>query len=135
MPGGCEPEDGLVTELIRVSRDCPSCGHPLNVRSRRSDGKKVIGCTGYPACTFTEEVHPQLARVAAELEAARAELRALNERLTRLTAARQLRPPSTWRGESAPSSPTGTLNKNPKGLDANRVVAELLELRAELRTR
>ena len=29
---------------------CTKCGNPMIVRSRKSDGKKFLGCSAYPNC-------------------------------------------------------------------------------------
>lgn len=35
-------------------KTCPDCGQPMALRTRKSDGNKFYGCTGYPACKHAE---------------------------------------------------------------------------------
>lgn len=38
------------------SENCPLCGEELAEKANRSNGKKFLGCTGYPKCKFTKNV-------------------------------------------------------------------------------
>lgn len=35
---------------------CPSCGNTLVMKTNRSNGKRFLGCSRYPACRFTKDV-------------------------------------------------------------------------------
>ena len=41
--------------VYRLATDCPLYGAPLAVRHVRRTGAFFLGCTGYPACRFTED--------------------------------------------------------------------------------
>jgi len=45
----CEQENDVV---------CPSCGSPMDIRSRRSDGQQFYGCARYPRCSGTRNIDP-----------------------------------------------------------------------------
>ncbi|HSV32333.1 MAG TPA: topoisomerase DNA-binding C4 zinc finger domain-containing protein [Atribacteraceae bacterium] len=44
-------------QLEGDTRDCPRCGKPMQVKSRRSDNHLFWGCTGYAngECRYTED--------------------------------------------------------------------------------
>lgn len=44
-------------QRVFVRKNCPQCTRPLKVRTRRSDGHKFWGCSGYPDhCRYTENM-------------------------------------------------------------------------------
>lgn len=52
--GGPEPAQGTAEEKL-----CPRCGRKLVLRTAKSGayaGKQFWGCTGYPACRYTENI-------------------------------------------------------------------------------
>lgn len=38
----------------RIVKACPCCGQTLTIRRNRESGEEFFGCSGYPACTYTE---------------------------------------------------------------------------------
>lgn len=58
----------------RLATDCPFCGRPMALRTRRNDGSPFLGCTGYSArrepCTFVEAFNLNIGRVERELRTA-----------------------------------------------------------------
>lgn len=42
------------TQLEKVGRKCPKCGHDLVYRYARRNGAKFIGCSNYPNCKYAE---------------------------------------------------------------------------------
>ena len=42
---------------VDLSEPCPTCGQGvLVVRKRRTDGGEFLGCSTFPACTFTRRI-------------------------------------------------------------------------------
>lgn len=39
---------------LRLSTRCPDCGKPIRRIKRKTDNDYFLGCTGYPACRFTD---------------------------------------------------------------------------------
>lgn len=39
------------------TKDCPTCGSLMRVRTNKDNGGRFMGCTGYPiSCTWTEPI-------------------------------------------------------------------------------
>jgi ssDNA-binding Zn-finger/Zn-ribbon topoisomerase 1 len=75
--------------LLRLSGDCPTCSKPLVLRRARQGGDPFIGCTGYPACCFTEKFDAHLQDVLGRLDAMERECAALRQRMSTMEAARR----------------------------------------------
>ncbi len=42
---------------------CPECGRALIVRTNRQDNTQFLGCSRYPACTYTQDELPESVRL------------------------------------------------------------------------
>lgn len=65
--------DGTPKEVVRIASDCPMCERPLK-RVRMKSGDEFTGCTGYPACRFTEPVNWNIDRVMQRLNGAESDV-------------------------------------------------------------
>lgn len=62
--------------VTRLATDCPFCGRPMALRTRRDDGAPFLGCTGFtarPKCSFIESFDLNIGRIERELRAAEAD--------------------------------------------------------------
>lgn len=41
-------------KLLSPGDECSDCGRPMRLRTRKSDGKQFLGCSGFPDCKHTE---------------------------------------------------------------------------------
>jgi hypothetical protein len=60
--------------LARVSADCPYCGSPLHTRTNRVTRIAFMGCSRYPACSFSESAENLLSEMAREIATLEAKL-------------------------------------------------------------
>ena len=37
-----------------IVKPCPACGQPLRIKINRATGDEFLGCSTWPACTYTE---------------------------------------------------------------------------------
>lgn len=54
--------------VVALTGTCPLCNRDLRVRRRRADNEPFIGCSGYPACTYTTDYDVALEQLHDELE-------------------------------------------------------------------
>ena len=57
--------------ITRLASECPLCGKPLTLRSRKSDGEPFMACRGFPRCNFTEAFDLNVGRIEHDINAAR----------------------------------------------------------------
>ena len=109
-----------------VTSLCPECerGH-LRVRRRRVDREPFIGCSKYPACNFIESYDERIQELLKELNAARA-WASLN-----FKAARSKQSPADLDYQVKELIFAFHPDRNPNGLDGNKVVAALNRLRSD----
>ena len=122
---------GATRDKYRLASDCPLCGKPLRLRRNRSDGNKFWGCTGYPACRFTEDYEARSTELITEIATLKRELwKARNE----AEFARRNQSPRSPGTAGSPTHIKRLLKKlvfqfhpdrNPELLDHNRVVSEI----------
>lgn len=123
-------------ERVWVIREtCPDCRNRLVVRHNRTTGEPFISCSGWKpkgGCSFTEPYDAQTQRLmeeVARLEDANKLLRDGSAVLRRELHAAQATDPKALANEIRSVMVALHPDKNPEGLDANRVVAELSGLR------
>ena len=39
-----------------IAKNCPECGELLTIRRNRQTRQQFLGCVGWPACEYTEEM-------------------------------------------------------------------------------
>lgn len=44
-------ENNALTDVI-----CPHCGAQMRIKTRRSDGRKFLGCSGWPDCYYVRGI-------------------------------------------------------------------------------
>ena len=103
-----------------VLETCPDCGAHLVVRFSRKSKAHFIGCADWPDCTFSEAYDARVQRLADTI-------RSLSDRLaqqatTAMPAELVAREVRRLMAEFHP-------DRNPGGIDATRVCAELSNLR------
>jgi ssDNA-binding Zn-finger/Zn-ribbon topoisomerase 1 len=120
---------------VLVYRECPKCGARLSLRRQRATGNAFLGCTKYPACKFTENVDVTMQDMASRMAGLEDEVKQLRIDVQQMK-----------RGGNASSPPRATdvsrllrdlifrfhPDRNPAGLDAGAVVAELNLLRGKV---
>lgn len=112
-----------------VAEECPLCGEPVLVQKNRTTGEPFISCSGWKAtgCRFTEPYDARLQRLGRENDA-------LDRRCRELETAMRPRHADTAERKELANKLRDLMaimhpDKNPAGLDPNRVVAELSHLR------
>lgn len=51
----------MTSPPLRLSTLCPDCGKPLRRIKRKTNESYFLGCSGYPACRFTDSYDDALA--------------------------------------------------------------------------
>ena len=101
---------------------CPECGDVLVVRFSRKNKEHFIGCAAWPDCNFSESYDDRVQRMAETIRTMSSQLASAQTAVASMPAELVGREVRRLMAEFHP-------DRNPNGLDATIVCAELSNLR------